>query len=41
VVRVRQVPLVERLTAEELAAHRRFIESLGAGAIWRDYVRSD
>jgi len=38
VVRQRQVPLVERLTAEERDAHRRFIETLGETAIWRDYV---
>jgi DNA polymerase III subunit epsilon len=40
-VRERQAPLGERLTTEELDAHRRFIDSLGNGAIWRDYVSSD
>src|ERR1700691_3897197 len=37
-VRERQVPLAVRLTAEEQAAHRRFVETLGNGAIWRDYI---
>jgi DNA polymerase III subunit epsilon len=38
IVRQRPVPLVERLTAEQRDAHRRFIETLGETAIWRDYV---
>jgi DNA polymerase-3 subunit epsilon len=38
VVRERPVPLPTRLTDENRAAHRRFIETLGDGAIWRDYV---
>ena len=38
VLRVRPVSLTPRLTADEYAAHRRFIESLGENAIWRDYV---
>jgi DNA polymerase III subunit epsilon len=38
VLRERPVPLAPRLTADEYAAHRRFIESLGENAIWRDYV---
>jgi DNA polymerase-3 subunit epsilon len=41
IVRERPVPLSERLSAEERDAHRRFIASLGAGAIWRDYVSLD
>jgi DNA polymerase III subunit epsilon len=40
-VRERHVPLGERLTTQERDAHRRFIETLGDGAIWRDYVSSD
>jgi len=40
-VRERLLPLPPRLTDEELGAHRRFIESLGANAIWRDYVTPD
>jgi DNA polymerase III subunit epsilon len=38
IVRERPVPLPVRLTDEDRAAHRRFIETLGEGAIWRDYV---
>lgn len=41
VVRERPKALAPRLTAEELAAHRRFIETLGDRAIWRDYVSLD
>jgi len=37
VLRERPVPLAERVTAEERAAHRRFVESLGESAIWQDY----
>jgi hypothetical protein len=35
------VPLAAQVTDEERAAHRRFVETLGDGAIWRDYVRLD
>jgi DNA polymerase III subunit epsilon len=38
VVHVRPVPLVPCLTADDLAAHRAFIETLGPNAIWRDYL---
>jgi len=41
VVRERSVPLAPTVTAEERAAHRGFIASLGENAIWRDYVNSD
>jgi DNA polymerase-3 subunit epsilon len=41
VVRERAVPLAARVTDEERAAHRRFIVTLGDGAIWRDYVTLD
>ncbi len=41
IVRARLVPLVAAVTAEERAAHRRFIMTLGENAIWRDYVSSD
>jgi DNA polymerase-3 subunit epsilon len=41
IVRERTVPLAASVTDEERAAHRRFIAALGAGAIWRDYVRLD
>ncbi len=37
-LRQRPVPLPPRLSEEERAAHRRFIATLGEGAIWRDYV---
>jgi DNA polymerase-3 subunit epsilon len=38
VVRERPAPLAIRITEEDRAAHRRFIATLGAAAIWRDYV---
>jgi DNA polymerase-3 subunit epsilon len=40
-VRERLVPLVATVTAEERAAHRAFVATLGENAIWRDYVSSD
>jgi len=40
-LRQRPVPLPVRLSAEERAAHRRFIATLGQAAIWRDYVSLD
>jgi DNA polymerase III subunit epsilon len=41
IVRERPMPLALRVTEEDRAAHRRFIETLGEAAIWRDYVSSD
>ncbi len=41
IVRERPVPLAVRVTAEERAAHRAFIATLGETAIWRDYLSSD
>jgi DNA polymerase-3 subunit epsilon len=41
VVRVRTVPLADRLTPEERAAHRAFVSSLGEPAVWRDYISLD
>ena len=41
IVRERLVPLVAAVTAEERAAHRLFIITLGENAIWRDYVSSE
>ena len=38
IVRERPVPLPPRLTADERAAHRAFIATLGEGAVWRDYL---
>jgi DNA polymerase III subunit epsilon len=38
VVRERPAPLAVRLTDEDRVAHRRFVATLGDGAIWRDYV---
>jgi hypothetical protein len=32
------VPLMPRVTAEDLAAHRAFVATLGENAIWRDYL---
>jgi DNA polymerase III subunit epsilon len=40
IVRARLVPLLVVITAEERAAHRAFIATLGENAIWRDYVSS-
>jgi DNA polymerase-3 subunit epsilon len=41
IIRERPVPLAQRLTAAECDAHRRFVETLGDGAIWRQYVSLD
>jgi DNA polymerase-3 subunit epsilon len=41
VLRERPAPLAARLTEAARAAHRRFVASLGATAIWRDYVSLD
>ena len=41
ILRERPAPLPARITAEERAAHRNFIATLGAAAIWRDYVSLD
>jgi DNA polymerase III subunit epsilon len=38
IVRARPVPLAPVLTADERAAHRQFIATLGGNAIWLDYV---
>jgi DNA polymerase III subunit epsilon len=38
VVQARPVPLMPRVTAEDLAAHRAFVATLGENAIWRDYL---
>ena len=38
IVRERPVPLAPALTADERAAHRQFIATLGEKAIWLDYV---
>jgi len=40
-VRKRPVPVAVTIAAEDLAAHRTFIASLGDSAIWRDYVSLD
>ncbi|HXX04367.1 MAG TPA: DNA polymerase III subunit epsilon [Xanthobacteraceae bacterium] len=41
IVRQRRVPVAVTITAEERAAHRAFIASLGDNAIWHDYVSLD
>jgi DNA polymerase III subunit epsilon len=41
VVRERPMPLVQRLSDEDRAAHRKFVAGLGEGAIWRDYISLD
>ena len=38
VARQRPTPLLPRLTEADRAAHRAFVETLGAQAIWRDYL---
>jgi DNA polymerase-3 subunit epsilon len=38
VARVRPVPLASRTTEATQAAHREFVATLGAQAIWRDYI---
>jgi DNA polymerase-3 subunit epsilon len=38
VVQARPVPLVPRVTAADLAAHRAFVASLGPSAIWHEYL---
>jgi DNA polymerase III subunit epsilon len=38
VLRVRAVPLAVFVTAEERAAHHAFVATLGADAVWRDYI---
>ena len=41
VIRERPQPLAPRLSADERAAHRAFIATLGENAIWREYLRPD
>ena len=41
IVRERPQPLAPRLSAEERAAHRAFVATLGESAIWRDYFNLD
>ena len=41
IVRERATPLVPRLTDEERAAHRSFVQTLGENPIWNDYISSD
>ena len=41
IIRERPVPLAPRLSAEDQAAHRQFVATLGDAAIWRDYLSSD
>jgi DNA polymerase-3 subunit epsilon len=36
--RIRPAPLPPQLSKAECDAHRKFIGSLGAGAVWRDYL---
>jgi DNA polymerase III subunit epsilon len=40
-VRERPSPLAARASAEDRAAHRSFVASLGESAIWLDYFRTD
>jgi DNA polymerase-3 subunit epsilon len=41
IVRERVVPLIPAITAEERAAHRAFVATLGDSPIWGDYLSSD
>ena len=38
-IRIRPTPLVPRISAEEREAHAAFVASLGANAIWQDYLK--
>ena len=40
-IRLRPVPLAPRVTAEERIAHRAFIATLGASAIWHEYIAAE
>jgi len=40
-VRVRPQPLAPRIDAIERAAHRAFVATLGAAAVWRSYVAAE
>jgi DNA polymerase-3 subunit epsilon len=40
-IRLRNTPLVPRVSAEELAAHAEFIATLGDTPIWREYRLAD
>lgn len=40
IIRERAMPLAARLSADERAAHREFVATLGASAIWLDYLNS-
>jgi DNA polymerase III subunit epsilon len=40
VIRPRPLPLQPRVTAQEREAHRQFVATLGASAIWCDYLPS-
>jgi DNA polymerase III subunit epsilon len=41
IVRERPLPLPARVSAEERAAHRQFVATLGESPIWLDYFNSD
>jgi DNA polymerase-3 subunit epsilon len=41
VLQQRPAPLPDRVSGEARAAHRRFVASLGANAVWRDYISLD
>jgi DNA polymerase-3 subunit epsilon len=40
-LRARSTPLLPRLSEADRAAHRKFVESLGADALWRDYLTGE
>ena len=41
IIRERPIPLAVRISADERAAHRQFVATLGDSAIWLDYLSSD
>jgi DNA polymerase III subunit epsilon len=41
IIRERPMPLAVRISAEERAAHRQFVATLGESAIWLDYLNSE
>jgi DNA polymerase III subunit epsilon len=41
IAKIRPVPLPNRITETDLAAHRAFVAELGPKAIWNDYLAAD
>lgn len=41
IARQREIPLAPRITAEEIAAHLAFVATLGADALWGNYLKEE